>query len=279
MSKPVMVALDGSEKDGRATAVATAIGRLADAGLHFVQVLASPDDDARRETETRLVRMAAGVPDDGARVPTTAVLHHSDVAAALIEHAGDRDALLIVLATRAADAKSRAIAGSVADRVMRDSPRPVVLVPPGAAFLAGKTAAIGRVMVPMDDSSLSFRSLEFLIGLPHAKELAYVLLEVIADERTRDTVTRRLENSANWLRSRGARNVEVRAVHAPEPASAIVAGVREVLADAIVMSTRGAGGLGRLVLGSVAEGVVRKSELPVMLLTPRMLAAVPGRAA
>jgi nucleotide-binding universal stress UspA family protein len=40
----------------------------------------------------------------------------------------------------------------------------------------------------------------------------------------------------------------------------------------IAMSTRGAGGLGRLVLGSVAQGVLRASELPVLLLTPRILA-------
>jgi len=39
------------------------------------------------------------------------------------------------------------------------------------------------------------------------------------------------------------------------------------------MSTRGEGGLRRLILGSVAEGVVRAGEVPVLLLTPAMLAA------
>jgi nucleotide-binding universal stress UspA family protein len=74
------------------------------------------------------------------------------------------------------------------------------------------------------------------------------------------------------VRSRGARKVDVSVMHAPDPAAAIVASVRESFPDAFVMSTRGASGLGRLLLGSVAEGVVRRSELPVMLLTPRVLA-------
>ena len=73
-------------------------------------------------------------------------------------------------------------------------------------------------------------------------------------------------------RAGGAKSVEVQVGEAIDVAAAIVGAVREVLPDFIAMSTRGASGLGRLILGSVAEGVVRSSELPVLLLTPRMLA-------
>jgi nucleotide-binding universal stress UspA family protein len=261
MRPPVMVALDGSDKDGRAVAVATAIGKLSGSELHFVQVSWDPP------------REFVGLPAWAGQVGTTATLHAPDVAAALIEHAVERDALLIVLATRAPRPGSRAIAGSVADQVMRESPRPVVLVPPGAAFMAGKTPAITRVLVPVDDSSLSLRSLEFIVELPHAGALEYVLVEIVGEERARMAADTRLRNTAAGLRSRGARAVETRVSLAPDAAAAIVRAVRDIFPDAIVMSTRGAGGLGRLLLGSVAEGVVRQSELPVMLLTPRMLAA------
>jgi hypothetical protein len=44
-----------------------------------------------------------------------------------------------------------------------------------------------------------------------------------------------------------------------------------MLIDAIAMSTRGRSGLRRLMLGSVAEGVVRASEVPVLLVTPANL--------
>ncbi|MEZ4570789.1 MAG: universal stress protein [Thermomicrobiales bacterium] len=38
--------------------------------------------------------------------------------------------------------------------------------------------------------------------------------------------------------------------------------------DAIAMCTHGMGGVGRLVIGSVADGVLRKSTKPVLLLRP-----------
>lgn len=102
--------------------------------------------------------------------------------------------------------------------------------------------------------------------------MEYVLVEVVAEKHRRATAELRLAKTATWLRSRGAKGVEVVVLQSTDTATAIVRAVREVLVDAVVMSTRGAGGLGRLILGSVAEQVVRQSELPVMLLTPRMLA-------
>lgn len=46
----------------------------------------------------------------------------------------------------------------------------------------------------------------------------------------------------------------------------ILAAVREVGADFVVMGTHGRSGVARWVLGSVAEGVTRESPVPVMLI-------------
>jgi nucleotide-binding universal stress UspA family protein len=288
MTGPLLVALDGSDKDARAVAVATAISRLSERSIHLVSLIGEPPRDlagvpvaqglnesaARDEkvTEARLAQLAEAIRGSVNRDATWSVLRTRDIAATLITHAVEQDALLLVLGTRAAGGGSRAFVGSVADHVMRESPRPVVLVPPGAAYLAGKEPTIKRVLVPLDGSSLAFRSLEFLIELPHAADLEYVLMEVVSHHDKRTSAEPRLRTTAAWLRSRGAQAVEERIAVARDPAVAITDAVRDVLPDGIVMSTRGAGGLGRLVLGSVAEGVVRRSELPVMLLTPRVLA-------
>jgi nucleotide-binding universal stress UspA family protein len=273
MRRIIMVALDGSEKDGRAIASAVAVSRLSKSDLHFVRVVGQDVVGADRpDGGAALAHLAESLPPHFEAVVTSAGPHAHDIAASLLEYAIARDVLLLVLATRAPGARSRAIAGSVADHVMRESPRPVILVPPGAAFLAGKEPTITRVLVPLDDSSLSFRSLEFIIELPGARELEYVLVEVVEEEHARATAELRLAQTAVWLRSRGAKEVEVLVLHSPDAAGAIISVVRRALVDAILMSTRGAGGLGRLILGSVAEQVVRQSELPVMLLTPRVLA-------
>lgn len=55
----------------------------------------------------------------------------------------------------------------------------------------------------------------------------------------------------------------------------IVDAIRGDLVEFIAMSTRGEGGLRRLMLGSVAEHVVRHSEVPVLLVTARSGPAVP----
>lgn len=48
-----------------------------------------------------------------------------------------------------------------------------------------------------------------------------------------------------------------------DPATEIVEAAKQVGADMIVMSTHGRTGLGRLLMGSVAEAVVRRSPCPV----------------
>lgn len=288
--RPVMVALDGSDKDARAIAVAMAVAKLSESALHFVRVIPDPahlatvaaagllyDADAEQAAATASLESATATADAGSdRTNSAALIQAKDVAAAVMQHAAERNALLIVMATRAPGGVSRALLGSVADKITRESSHPVVLVPPGAAYLAGKDPSVARVLVPLDDSSLSFRSLEFLIGLPKATEVSYALVEVVDQEWKRKPAEARLAASAEWLRSRGARAVDAAVLIAPDPAAAILGAVRDALPTMIVMSTRGAGGLGRLVLGSVAQGVVRGSELPVLLLTPRVLASMPS---
>ena len=68
----------------------------------------------------------------GLRVPrglTCEVLDGDDVPNALLRRADGVNARILVMATRVPQAIDRAILGSVADRVVRDGTRPVVLVP------------------------------------------------------------------------------------------------------------------------------------------------------
>lgn len=51
-----------------------------------------------------------------------------------------------------------------------------------------------------------------------------------------------------------------------DPAAEILRFVNEVSADLIVMGTHGRGGLTRAMMGSVAEQVMRRADVPVLLL-------------
>ena len=226
MPNPVMVSLDGSEKDTRALAVAAALADLSGEDLHLVRVFENPTAsmsaragllgvvDAARELRDDVRRDIAHVADrvaaDTGRPVTWDVLEGADVAGTLTRHAAERDARFVVMGTRAASAAGRTLRGSVADRVMRESPRPVVLVPPGADFMRGKRVQIGRVLVPLDGSALAAKSVDYLLALPHADQLEYVLIEVVArgDVRAKAEAEQRLAAAADRVRARGVRAVE-----------------------------------------------------------------------
>ena len=60
-----------------------------------------------------------------------------------------------------------------------------------------------------------------------------------------------------------------------DPARNIVDHALETAADLVVMGTHGRSGFERLLIGSVAEKVVRKASCPVLLVPPHLIATVP----
>jgi len=60
-----------------------------------------------------------------------------------------------------------------------------------------------------------------------------------------------------------------------DPARTIVDQALATAADLVVMGTHGRSGFERLIIGSVAENVVRKAPCPVLLVPPHLTAAVP----
>ena len=76
-----------------------------------------------------------------------------------------------------------------------------------------------------------------------------------------------LEAVANRVKAEGFKNVSTWVWYGP-PAPAIVEAAQITNADLIVMSTHGRSGLGRLLLGSVVESVLRGTHVPILLLRP-----------
>ena len=294
MTRTILLALDGSAKDERGIAVAAAFAELADASVHVIRVV-NPPGDLPRTAGVLAVLDAVHVPhatvqaalDSAARdirtflgpgaKPTTELVEAHDVAAAILRVADARSALAIVLATRAAGAIGRAIHGSVADAIVRNAERPVLLVPPRTDDMRGHRVHFRRVLVPLDGSDAAQEM------IAHIRELArveLVLLRVLAPDRIgghamppstghagAEHAESHLREVADRLRATGVHS-EVRVLESGDPAGAIVAAVREELVDLIAMTTRGAGGARRMLHGSVATRVARESEVPVLLVTP-----------
>jgi nucleotide-binding universal stress UspA family protein len=90
-------------------------------------------------------------------------------------------------------------------------------------------------------------------------DLTEAQIEVVADAEAY------LGQVAERLRAQGLANVETSVWYGPA-VFAIVEAARLRKVDLIVMSTHGRSGLGRLMLGSVAESVLRSTTTPILLI-------------
>ena len=132
------------------------------------------------------------------------------------------------------------------------------------------------VLVPLDGSTLAEGALPQAAAL--AKGGAQLIVLRAAEAHTLPTadateaqvkVVREAEQYLTGVKARlakeGAARVETSVWYGP-PADAIVEAARVRKADLIVMSSHGRSGLGRLVLGSVAESVLRGTKTPILLI-------------
>ena len=138
---------------------------------------------------------------------------------------------------------------------------------------------VTTILVPLDGSALAEAALAPAIELARANNAKLVLLratEAHAAPLTDLTeaqvaAVRGAEEYLDSVRTR-INAVELAAVDTSvwygPPAEAIVEAARFRRADLIVMSSHGRSGVGRLVLGSVAETVLRASTVPILLLRP-----------
>lgn len=141
-----------------------------------------------------------------------------------------------------------------------------------------------RILVPIDGSLTSERAVQEAIKLAAGNarlRLVYVLEEIYPldtegyayidyaalKEAVRHTGERALAQAAEKVRQSGT-EAETALLEASGEriASVIESEARHWLADLIVIGTHGRSGLSRLLLGSVAEDLVRGAPTPVLLI-------------
>lgn len=135
------------------------------------------------------------------------------------------------------------------------------------------------ILVPLDGSVLAEAALTPAATLARVTGATLVLLRAAHAHRlpmvdpvhAQMEVMREAQEYLDAARARalvaGAVDVETSAWYGPA-LEAIVEGARYRHADLIVMSSHGRSGLSRLVLGSVAESVLRCTRVPILLIRP-----------
>ena len=284
--KRILVATDFSEHAEGALAWGAALAKRFNAELElvtsvFVVPLAAgphtygiPPEylrNVREQADRHLDELAARFARDGIRVERTVL--HEDPSSGICARAVETKADLVAIGTRGRAGLAHVLLGSVAERTARLAPCPVLAVHAGSP----QPRALRKLLVPMDYSAPALAALHFARTLlePGGELL---LLHAIAPVLSAGAPERPLEDprAEQWARAefeklRGSlAGTKARlALRYGAPDAAVVEAAAEVSADAIVMGTRGRSGLAHLLLGSVAERVLRRAPQPVFVTQPR----------
>ena len=290
MFDTIVVPLDGSSAAERVLAY---VARLPSRQVRLLQVFPDvsdlvPDPDlldawrrARAEdAEAYLGHLAEPLRGQGREVDQAWAF--GEPAEQIVTAAAPGD--LIAMSTHGRGLAGRVLLGSVADRVVRHAAAPTLLVRAGERPTGG--AEVARLVVPLDGSKLAEQALPVAAEL--ARELgvpvrlvraldvdlvraavqagpAVAAAHAASQARLETGILAELEARAASLREQGAA-ATAEVLHGAAVPALLAALVPD---DLLVLTTHGRGNVGRWLLGSVAEPLVRQAVAPVLLVRAR----------
>ena len=283
----ILFPVDVTDTSTKAFPLACALAHRHGATLHLLSVTGRHEHgytDARQSFPIPDTQLQAWLESEGAGpVPSLDMLsivqtqmEASSVATQITTFIGDNAIDLVVMGTHGRHGVERMLHGSVAETVIRAGRCPVITV------RTDKQAPsdLRQVLAPIDFSDASADALRHAGELAQTFDASVHLLHVVEDvaypavyglesptlplDGVIPRVTRELET---WAVRYVPDDVPT-TVHAVEGYAplAIVEAATKHDADAIVMSTHGRTGLDHMLLGSVAERVVRQASQPVLVI-------------
>lgn len=189
--------------------------------------------------------------------------------------ASSLDADLIVVGAGGPTAVSRGGVGSTADRLLRTAIRPVLILrgelvlPPRRALVAldlSRSSAEayrgGQLLLDQMSAGETAAEVEMLMVLDPAE-----VQQPLSDEQLEHFVHHELAHIAETFGNRAAGTVRTR-VERGDPRDRILEALEEGAHDLVILGTHGRAGMQRLMLGSVAADLVRRSPCSVLVVPP-----------
>lgn len=310
MIRSILVPLDGSPFGEQALPLAMSMAKRLDASLHLMHVHSLLDatyaelqvfdntlDQELRNKEREYLHSIQKQVQDRLSIPVTIRNVDGDVPTVIREQADSLRASWVVMTTHARGPMGRFWLGSSTDELIRSLPIPLIAVHPGpAAPNLAQDFLIRHMLIPLDGTPLAEEILESATALAKAMAAEITLMRVITPvypvtlpaepaifgnvatdvmERVeklhvelKKNAAAYLETIANRLRGQGLK-VHTRISIEEQPGVAILDAAKPPI-DLIAIETHGRGGLSRLLLGSVADKVIRGSTLPILVHKPKV---------
>lgn len=247
----LVVAVDGSEPAGRAVSFALALAARAGATLCFSSVATERD-----ERRARLACIHASARAAAHGIEASACIGHGSPAETIVADALALRASGIVLGTRTRGGE-RAGLGSVAAAVVRLSAVPVFTVGADTTVRDGRS-----IVVAVDETPAAEAALDAALELALERRATLHLVHVVEERRALADEQRAFDAMVERVRSAGVSySAELRE---GDPVEELVDAAERRDAALIATGTHGHNAIARLILGSVAEGLVREAPVPVM---------------
>ncbi len=223
-------------------------------------------------------------PGNGPAVAVRSVILYGQPAEKIVEYAENESIGLIVMATHGQSGIQRWALGSVADKVVRATLRPVMLIRAGGAKPDIRAdALLNKVLVPLDGSNEGEAIIPFVEDLASMLKIKVVLIQILP--KGYDTGYQYMPlpeqqmaadraHAIKYLNDMGARlkekGIDVHEAlgigsRSSNAAEQIIQSAADVQADFLAMTTHGRSGVGRWAFGSVAEKVLQAGNTPLLL--------------
>ena len=197
----------------------------------------------------------------------------------IISFAEEKEIDLIVIGTHGRSGLSHLLLGSVAEKVVRYAPCPVLTI--GRQTVERPVSLeVKNILVPVDFSTYSAEALKYAVAVGETYAARLHLLYVVEEptypafyasgtisalEIMRDLPARAKRAITKFLKDNAPTDLKVvRDVREGKPENEIIHYTAENAIDLIVMATHGLSGLDRFILGSTTERVIRKATCPVL---------------
>ncbi|MSQ27252.1 MAG: universal stress protein [Dehalococcoidia bacterium] len=292
----VLVPLDGSALAEAALPYAEDIARSFQGEITLVNVVPMPPAGVSAAHEAFLGQQGAEAESSARRyldekatqlrsrgLEVREAVLSGPVADTLLQYAAHQGIELIALATHGRAGLERWMVGSVTDHLIHGSSIPVLTLRPPRD---GKTVvSLARVLVGLDGSDLAEAALPYAAELARRLKLTVTLVQVVPSEVELfagsnyvaypiDIVSELKAAAGEYLDEKaaqvsGAGLICDTVVGVGGPVSHLIEAANHVPGTLIVVSSHGRSGLGRTILGSVADRVIHESHGPVLVVRAR----------
>lgn len=285
MFEKMVLLLDTSELAEAVIPYALHLANKMGSELDVVHVIES-EGQGERLAKAYLDRIIEETKEPGIKKKRSVILH-GKAADQILDYVERNKIDIMAMASHGHSGLRRWVIGSTADKIIRGTKAPVLMVYGKEKSVSRQPKAFTHVLLPLDGSKIAEASLPYAESIVNKTKVRVSLFRAVSplvDQYAgppegyvvdyAGKVMQALEEEAGDYLKQTARLLEEKGILVStsmvvgSPGTEILKYIEKQKVDLVIMSTHGRTGLGRWILGSVADKILHSVEIPLLLVRP-----------